>query len=174
MALGTIPPPLSHPVIDAAGLMTRPWLMYFQALAGGTDSSLSGYMLKSVYDPTNAGIVADSDKLDGQHGSYYLDLGNATGSMAAVRFSWNVRLLTGSELATAGDFCDCDASSSAITVTMPDPTANTGKMVAVRKSDSSANAVTISGAINGATSQVLTVQYTAILMASNGLEWCIV
>ena len=41
-------------------------------------------MQKSVYDTDNDGKVNDADKLDGQHGSYYLDRTNHTGSQAAT------------------------------------------------------------------------------------------
>jgi len=39
-------------------------------------------MLKSVYDPTDSGVVVDSDALDGNTASYYLDRTNHTGTQA--------------------------------------------------------------------------------------------
>ena len=44
-------------------------------------------MLKSTYDINNDGLVDDSDKLDGQHGSYYLSRSNHTGTQTASTIS---------------------------------------------------------------------------------------
>jgi hypothetical protein len=46
-----------------------------------------GDMKKSVYDTNNDGIVDNSDKLDNEHGSYYLSRANHTGSQAASTIS---------------------------------------------------------------------------------------
>lgn len=87
---------------------------------------------------------------------------------------WNVRILTTTATAAAGDMCDCDASGGAFTVTLPNVATNSGQTIIVTKADSSANAVTIAGTINGATDLDITLQYTAITLASNGTEWRII
>ena len=56
-------------------------------------------------------------------------------------------------------------------ITLPDPAVNIGKMVAVAKSDSSANAVNVIGTVNGVVDPAIAVQYTCYVMASNGTEW---
>jgi hypothetical protein len=48
----------------------------------GNPGSGAGDMLKSVYDPNNDGIVADSDKLGTQLPSFYLTRSNHTGTQA--------------------------------------------------------------------------------------------
>ena len=166
--LSLIPPPIQHPMLGSNGLVTVPWASYFRSLAIAVDS---GYMLKSVYDPGDTGSVVDSDELNGQPGSYYLDLSNHTGSLSAQLLSWNVRVMTASATAVAGDFCDVDASGGAVSVTLPSVGGNVGRMIAVSKADSSANAVTIIGTVNGTVNPTLTVQYTCALMVSNGTEW---
>lgn len=93
---------------------------------------------------------------------------------AKVGVLWNVRVLTASATAAAGDWCDCDATSGAITITLPSVATNTGKTILVCKTDSSGNAVTIAGTINGATNLDITVQYTVITLSSNGTEWRII
>lgn len=90
---------------------------------------------------------------------------------AAGSFAWNVRVLTASATAVAGDFCDVDASGGAVSVTLPSAAGNVGRMISVSKADSSANAVTIIGTVNGTVNPTLTVQYTCALMVSNGTEW---
>lgn len=90
---------------------------------------------------------------------------------ASGSFAWNVRILSTNATAAAGDFCDVDASGGAVSVTLPSVGGNVGRMVAVSKSDASANAVTIVGTVNGTVNPTLTVQYTRALMVSNGTEW---
>jgi len=173
MALGNIPPPLQHPVIGRDGLVTVTWASYFRELAVTVDNA--GFMLQSTYDPTSSGSVNDSDELGGQPGSYYLDLTNATGYLPVGQSQWHVRAITASATSAVGDFCDVDATAAAVVITMPAAAGNSGLAVAVRKNDTTANTVTVSAAsINGSATQVITAQYTAIVMVSNGSEWCIV
>lgn len=89
----------------------------------------------------------------------------------ASGFSWNVRTITASANAYAGDYIDANATGGTITVTMPNVISSKGRMVAVSKTDTSANAVTISGTVNGSVNPSLGVQYTTLLMVSNGTEW---
>ena len=73
----------------------------------------------------------------------------------------------------------CDASGGAFTVTLPAAaTAGDGYKVTVKKSDSSANAVTVDGnsseTIDGATTKALSSQYDAIVLACDGSNWHLV
>lgn len=71
----------------------------------------------------------------------------------------------------------CDASGGAFTVTLPAAADNTGKVFYLKKIDSSANAVTIDGngaeTIDDATTLVLSGQYDAAMLVSDGAEWWI-
>lgn len=162
-------PPIQQPMIGANGLITPVWTEFFLRLV--SQQQWSGYMLKSVYDPTGSGSVVDSDKLDGELPSYYLDLANHTGSLRIGHVEWNVRITATDITADVGDLCDVDATSAAVNITLPDPAVNIGKMVAVAKSDSSANAVNVIGTVNGVVDPAIAVQYTCYVMASNGTEW---
>ncbi|MFG3014312.1 hypothetical protein ACGFZB_28615 [Streptomyces cinerochromogenes] len=71
--------------------------------------------------------------------------------------------------AAAYDLLLCDATSGAITVTMPTPTA--GVVVTVKKTDASANAVTISATIEGTTNPTLTGQHQAMHFVGTGSAW---
>lgn len=72
----------------------------------------------------------------------------------------------------------CDCTSNNITVTLPDATQDAGAMYRIKKSDSSANTVTVattsSQTIDGVTTKSLAVQYAAIEVFSNGTNWSIV
>jgi hypothetical protein len=74
---------------------------------------------------------------------------------------------------------DCDTTAGAFTVTLPAvATAGAGFRVAVLKSDSNANDVTIDGAsaetINGAATIALSKQYQIVVLECDGTEWFIV
>lgn len=68
-------------------------------------------------------------------------------------------------------FADVDASGAAVTVTLPPPSENIGKVCGVAKNDASGNAVTVSGTINGAATYPLPAQYDAKMFISIGAEW---
>ena len=83
--------------------------------------------------------------------------------------------ITGATHSITKDIVLCDASSNAINATLP--TAVAGKRVTVKKTDSSANAVTITGptnGIDGATTKLLYHQYETITCVSDGTNWFII
>ncbi len=71
-----------------------------------------------------------------------------------------------------------DATSGAVSVTLPLASAQTGKIYVIKKIDSSVNAVTVarSGAdtIDGATSVSLLTQYQFTVVQSDGTNWWII
>lgn len=71
-----------------------------------------------------------------------------------------------------------DCTSGAVTITLYTAVGNTGKMVSVKKIDSSANAVTIattsSQTIDGSTTRTISSQYNSLTMVSNGTNWDII
>lgn len=72
----------------------------------------------------------------------------------------------------------CDATSGAITVTLPTAAGRKGKAFCIKKIDSSANTVTIDGnaseTIDGATTKVLSTQYSAKWIISDGANWVVI
>jgi len=71
-----------------------------------------------------------------------------------------------------------DATSAAITVTLPPAAESVGKRITVKKIDASANAVTVDGngseTIDDATTAVISSQYDSICLVSDNTEWWIV
>jgi hypothetical protein len=68
-----------------------------------------------------------------------------------------------------------NATSAAFTLTLPSASGNTGKVLRIKKTDSSANAVTVSGTIDGGSSFVIGMQYEAVTLISDGASsWHIV
>jgi len=79
-------------------------------------------------------------------------------------------------VADDGKLVDADATTAAFTVTLPTvASAGDGFITIVKKTDSSANAVTVDAAgaelIDGATTKVLSGQFDAVVMYCDGLEW---
>ena len=71
-----------------------------------------------------------------------------------------------------------DATAGAFTLTLPDATACKGRRYMLKKTDSSANVVTVgttnSQTIDGATTKALSTQYANIDVVSDGSNWQIV
>lgn len=63
----------------------------------------------------------------------------------------------------------CDATAGAITVTLPAAADNGGVRLVFKKTDASANAVTVNTADGGAVS--LPDQYNSVEVTSNGTAW---
>lgn len=68
-----------------------------------------------------------------------------------------------------------DATSGAATITFYAASGNTGKIITVKKTDSSANAVTLDGnaseTLDGATTASLTTQYDSATFVCDGTNW---
>jgi hypothetical protein len=68
-----------------------------------------------------------------------------------------------------------NATGGAISLTLPTAVGASGQVYALKKIDSSANAVTVattsSQTIDGRTTYSLTVQYQLIMVQSNGANW---
>lgn len=70
-----------------------------------------------------------------------------------------------------------DATSAAITVTLPKAALHNSRVYSIKKTDSSANAVTVtpdgSETIDGAASYALSAQWKSLTIVSDGTQWLI-
>ena len=84
---------------------------------------------------------------------------------------------TSTTLTTSNDVVLVNASSNAVTITLPAASAKTGQRYDIKKIDGSTNAVTVdandSETIDGATTQVLNIEYETMTLISNGTAWYI-
>jgi|GEM_PF-4943119 len=89
--------------------------------------------------------------------------------------TYTVRAKTTTYTALAGDVLVCDATGGAFTVTLPAAATVTGSSISVKKTDVSANAVTVDGnaseTLDGATTLSLSTQYEAVTLWSDGSNW---
>lgn len=79
---------------------------------------------------------------------------------------------------TSDDVLLVDASGAARTITLYASSGNSGKVLHVKKTDSSANSVTVDGnaseTIDGATTKVLALQYESVTIVCDGSNWHVV
>jgi hypothetical protein len=84
---------------------------------------------------------------------------------------------TATTLDATHNVVDVDASSAAITITLPTAVGINGREYVIRKLDSSGNAVTVDGngaeTINGAATKALSTQYETVHIMSDGANWII-
>ena len=83
----------------------------------------------------------------------------------------NVRAIsgTGSVTANAWDTLEVDATSQAVTVTLP--TNTNGTVVTIKKVDSTTNTVTVSGTIDGTVNPALKYQWGTLYIIGDGTNW---
>lgn len=79
-------------------------------------------------------------------------------------------------LTSSDDVVIADASSGALTLTLPSAASNTGKVLTLKKSgsDSTFNQVSISGTVDGLTTRKLSTQGESITIVSDGTSWQII
>ncbi|MGW1268194.1 hypothetical protein [Streptomyces sp. NPDC002491] len=82
----------------------------------------------------------------------------------------SVRSVTASTTAVTHEYLLCDATSGAITVTMP-ASPSAGAALTVKKTDAGANTVTLSATIEGTTNPALTAQYQTMRLVYTGSAW---
>jgi hypothetical protein len=72
---------------------------------------------------------------------------------------------------------NCNAAGGVITVNLPAAASNADRIMFIKKTDSSANAVTIDGnaseTIDGDATKILSVQYEALPIVCDGSNWTI-
>lgn len=93
---------------------------------------------------------------------------------------YNVENLTqtGGTLTANSDLVFVNATDGNTTINLPAAASHRGRVFTVKKTDATANTVTIDGkaseTIDGATTLVLTAQYETKTIASNGTNWMII
>jgi hypothetical protein len=124
--------------------------------------------------------IADGDTVSILGGNGMTTVASATDTVTVDRFKDCVNQTASTLTVSTEEFVLCDANSNAITITLPDNggTVGEGKTVTVKKTDSTANTVTISrqtaDTIDGANTFVLYSQYESACFVNDGSNWHIV
>lgn len=127
---------------------------------------------------TAIGIDAILPSETGQSGKFLTTNGTTAswGTPAGGSTNLSVVAKTANYTATTSDdVIDCDASGGAFTISVYTAVGNTGKVLTVKKTDSSTNAVTIdpnsTETIDGALTVALITQGNALTIVSDGTNW---
>jgi hypothetical protein len=159
--------------IDAAAAVE------FSKLENGTALSVLGRSANSNGALASIAAAADGDVL--RRSGTTVGFGQiVAGGIADGSVTEAKRLRTVATVSTtstlSSDINLCNAASAAITVTLP--AVSSGRIIRIKKSDSSGNTVTIqrggTSTIDGATTKILYSQYESMTIACDGTNWFIV
>lgn len=173
--------------------------VYIDNVTERNNSSGRGITIQSgatevIVNQRQAGLVAGSSLVYGSPGSTLLRTDasdpadilaiKTSGAVDAVGIWQSLaahRVISRTTLYTATGFEDailCSASGGAYTITLPAASVVKGKTLTIKKTDASANAVTVDGnaaeTIDGAATYALAAQYKYVTMVSDGANWHIV
>lgn len=103
---------------------------------------------------------------------------SCTGGGSGDASSGSIRTETSNYTAQTTDYTIlCDASGGAVTVTLYAVSGNSGRILNIKKIDSSANACIVDGnsseTIDGSTTYSITTQYVSVMIQNNGTAWYI-
>lgn len=161
-----------HGQADTAGTV--------QTVAGwdfiGVSHTIGAQSASIAWATRNAGSFGERMRLtfDGKFGVA------ATSPLSTIdsggSFGSNIVAKTGAYTATSSDFTiACDATTAAFSVTLPAAASSTRRIYNIKKTDASANAVTIqaNGAelIDGANTKVISTQNTNVQIQCDGTGW---
>jgi hypothetical protein len=173
-------------------------IIEFGSLAAGTNTPSFGFLTPSQIPPINlalsgnGGVGGILPLANGGTGANLSATGGANKvvQQTSIGAPFTVGVLTGANItnnvsaqstsfsAAAATTYLCTTTGGSITVTFPAAFTNTGAIINVKKVSSDSNNVTItpsSGAlIDGATTAVISVQYTSITAISDGTNWWII
>lgn len=139
--------------------------------------SVMGRYANSAGDVADIQATGDNRVLARIGGQLVFTANPVVDSMAVDAFSAGVRAITATATVATGDyFIEANATGGNITVNLP--ALETGRMIIVKKTDASANTVTLDGSgaetIDGAATNVITVQYAAIKIIGGATQWLII
>lgn len=131
-----------------------------------TKGDLAGYSTATTRIPIGANgqsLYVDSTQANGLKWAYLNVVTNSSTTYAVT---------------TANDIILNNATSAAITNTLPTAVGISGKVFYIKKIDSSGNTVTInttsSQTIDGVTSKIMSTQYNSLTVVSDGSNWYLI
>lgn len=139
----------------------------------GKSASIPTVLVKAYQTPS-VPVVKVTDYSDATIGSLTAD-----GVLFANGHQINVTTVSGAYgVAPSDGFIAANAVSAGFTVTLPTAIGIEGRIFTIKKVDATGNGVTVattsSQTIDGATTQVITTQYTSMTVISDGVNWSII
>jgi hypothetical protein len=165
-------------VIDPrTGLMARDWYRFFVNLFTLTGEGGNAVSI----DELQLGPPGDSNLSDHQVQQDLQALAVAPTYVFGDRMGpeyVRTRAVTASDNFRPDDYLVlCDATTGVVTLTLPAAAASQGRKLVAKKTDASANAVTVDGngaeTVDGAASVSITARYDSVSVISDGTTWWI-
>jgi hypothetical protein len=184
--------------VDEAGYPSWGWIKWFQEIAAAFNTGTGTGLVTSVFGRSGAVVAVSGDyNVNQVTGAAPTNSPAFTGSPSAptqapgdnttkiatdafvqaaiaaiVVSSWSTTAKSANYNAVANDMVLGNTSGGGFTVTLPLAAANLNKSIRVKKTSADVNTLTIARSggdlIDGATTQVITFQYTDIEMISDG------
>lgn len=141
------------------------------ALVGGLlTATYNGNSIAAGVDPKQDRLISGTN-LKTVNGISLLGSGDAS-LIGAVTF--NVRSVTSNATVAVGDFMNIDVSGGNVTMLLPSPAGNSGKLIGLHKEDSSAFSVLTSGGTVFGTTLSFSRPKSTYILISVGTDWRII
>ena len=171
---------LANTAVTAASYGNATTVATFTVDAQGRLTAAANVTIGSLPNSALANSTATLGNATITLGSTTSTVGNLTLSNATVNgaaFAYVAK--TAGYTVTATDYTvAANASTGALSITLPTSVGITGKVYVVKKMDSTANVVTVattsSQTIDGATTRALSLQYDAIMVQADGANWIVI
>jgi len=171
---------LANTAVTAASYGNATTVATFTVDAQGRLTAAANVTIGSLPNSALANSTATLGNATITLGSTTSTVGNLTLSSATVNgaaFAYVAK--TAGYTVTATDYTvAANASTGALSITLPTSVGITGKVYVVKKMDSTANVVTVattsSQTIDGATTRALSLQYDAIMVQADGANWIVI
>jgi len=171
---------LANTAVTAASYGNATTVATFTVDAQGRLTAAANVTIGSLPNSALANSTATLGNATITLGSTTSTVGNLTLSNATVNgaaFAYIAK--TAGYTVTATDYTvAANASTGALSITLPTSVGITGKVYVVKKMDSTANVVTVattsSQTIDGATTRALSLQYDAIMVQADGANWIVI
>jgi len=171
---------LANTAVTAASYGNATTVATFTVDAQGRLTAAANVTIGSLPNTALANSTATLGNATITLGSTTSTVGNLTLSSATVNgaaFAYVAK--TAGYTVTATDYTvAANASTGALSITLPTSVGITGKVYVVKKMDSTANVVTVattsSQTIDGATTRALSLQYDAIMVQADGANWIVI
>lgn len=190
--------PPNTPIIDGSGRVTPEWYRFFASLNREVQSNTTVVIDQTIFGDGTTPIIADEtsavvdEAFSLAPSPQWLDIDDylppvpiepdpvdlSPYALIGSSSYLNVRTVTATASPAASDYLLLvDATAGAVTINLPAAASNAKRVLIIKKTDGSANAVTLDGnaaeTIDGSATKVISTQYQSFTIQCDGSAWWI-